>query len=177
MGPAFFDGGHKRLHKVVVLLAANPLVLPADIDRIIEQSVIVSAHIKQDRQAVFRRNPGQRGIERHFADGNSQPARALVSQSENALSVAHHDAAYIVIARVSEYLLDAILVGIAEEHPTRFAPYLAETLASFAYHRRIDNRQQLFNIVRNERVEKRLIVILQIAHQAVLAEGRDAIIE
>ena len=45
-----------------------------------------------------------------------------------------------------------------------------ETLAAFAHRRRIDNRQQLLGVVLDHRIEQRLIVVLKIAHVAVLAE-------
>src|ERR1039458_4609577 len=113
--PAHLHCLYERLNKVVVLLPTDTLVLPTYVDRIVEQSLVISAHIEQNGQAVFRRNAAQRGVERHLADGNSHAARALVAQSEDALSIAYHDAAHIVIARVGQYLRDAILVGVAEE--------------------------------------------------------------
>ena len=108
--PAFFDGGNERLDKVVVLLPAHALVLPADIDGVVEQGLVVGADVEQDGQAMLRRNAGERGVEGHFADGNAHAARALIAEAENAFAVADDDAAHVVVARVGEDLLDAILV-------------------------------------------------------------------
>jgi hypothetical protein len=70
-----------------------------------------------------------------------------------------------------------VLVGIAEEEAARLAPDLREALASLTHRRRIDNRQKFFNVVLNEGIEQRLIAVLQITHQAILAEGRGAAVE
>ena len=61
--------------------------------------------------------------------------------------------------------------------PRGRAPDFREALASFAHRRRIDNRQQLLGVVLDHGVEQRLIVVLQIAHVAVFAEGRLARVE
>ena len=89
----------------VVLGSAHALVLPADINRIVEQRLAVRAHVEQNRQAVLRRNAAQRGVERHLADGNAHAAGALIAQPENPLAVRDHDAAHLVKARVGEDLL------------------------------------------------------------------------
>ena len=109
--------------------------------------------------------------------GNSHAARALVAEPQNALSIAHHDAAHIVVALVRENLIDPVAIGIADEQSARPSPDFREALASFAHRRRVDNRQQLFGVVLDHRVEQRLVVVLKIAHVAVLAESRLARIE
>ncbi len=164
--PAALDGSHKGLDKIVVLLAANALVLPADVNGIVEQRFVVGAHVEQHGQAMLRRNAAQRRVERHLADGNAHAARALIAQAEDALAVADHNAAHVVVARVGEDLLDAVLVGIAEEEAARLAPDLGEALASLAHCRRVDDGQQLLDVVGDERVEQRLVVVLQVAHIA-----------
>jgi hypothetical protein len=99
-------------------------VLPADVDRIVQVRLVVRAHIQQDRQAMLRRNARERRVERHLSDRNAHAACALVAQSQDALTVAHHDATHIVVARVGQDLVDAFLVWKAQEQSTRLAPYL-----------------------------------------------------
>jgi hypothetical protein len=60
---------------------------------------------------------------------------------------------------------------IAEEEAARPAPDLAEALAALSHDRGVNDRQQLFCVVRNQRVEKRFAIVLQVAHVAVLAKG------
>ena len=170
--PAALDRGHERLDKIVVLLAANPLVLPADINRFPEQSLIVGAHVEQHRQAMFRRNARQRRVERHFADGNAHAARALVAEAENALSVAHHNAAHM-----GKDLLDAVFVGITEKEAARLAPDLREALAALAHRGRVHNGHQLLDVMCDERIKQGFGGVLQFAHEGVLGKGRGQAVE
>ena len=67
-------------------------------------------------------------------------------------------------------LANALLVGIAEEQAARLAPDLAEPLAAFADRRRVDQRQHLLHVVHQQRVEQRLVGVLQIAQEGVALE-------
>src|SRR5208337_4208055 len=60
---------------------------------------------------------------------------------------------------------------ITEKESAWPAPYLAEALAALAHGGGIHNGQQLFCMARNQRVEERFAIILQVAHVAVLAKG------
>ena len=91
------------------------------VDGVVEQSLVVGAHVEQDGQAVVRGHATQRGVEGHFADGNAHAAGALVAESEDALAVTDHDATGLVVARVGEDLVDALAVGIADEEAARLA--------------------------------------------------------
>ena len=136
-----------------------------------QKRFVVRTHIQQNGQAVLRRDAAQRRVESHLADGDAHAAGALVAQAQNALAVRDHDAAHLVIARVRENLLDAVLVRIAEKEAARPAPDLAEALAALAHVGGIHNGQHLLCVVRNQRVEKRFAIVLQVAHVAVLAKG------
>ena len=177
MRPTALDGRDEGFDEVVVLLPADAMVLPADIDGVVEQGLVIGAHVEQDGQAVLRGNAAESGIESHFADRNANAAGALIAEAEDALAVADHDAAHIVIARVGEHLLHAMLVGIADKEATGPAPDFAEALAAFAHRGGVDDGQQFLNIVRNEGVEEGLVVVLQIAHVAVLAERGGAAVK
>ena len=120
--PASLHGGDECFDEVVVLLPAHAMVLPADVDRIAEQRFVVGSRIEQNRQAMLRRNSAERGVERHLPDGDAHAAGALVAEAENALAIADHDAAHIVVARVGENLIDPIPIGIADEQSARPAP-------------------------------------------------------
>ena len=100
--------------------------------------------------------------------GMPMPPGALVAQAENPLAVADHNAAHLVKARVGQDLPHAVLLRIAEKQAAGPAPDLAEALAALAHRRRIDDGQQLLGVVLDHRVEKRLAVVLQVAHVAVL---------
>ena len=92
--PAALDGADEGLDEIVVLLAADALVLPADVDGIVEQRLVVGADVEQHGQAMLGGNAAERRVERHFADGNAHAARALIAEAEDAFAVADHDAAH-----------------------------------------------------------------------------------
>jgi len=175
--PAAFHGTYEGFDEIVVFLAANPVMLPADVDRIVQQRLVVGAHIQQDRQAVLRRNSRQRGVKRHLADGNPHPARALVAEAKNALAVRDHDAANVVIAWIGKDMIDALLVRVAQEQPARFAPDLAEPLAALAHGGRVNDWQQFLDVVFNEGIEERLTGVLQIPHDRVFAKTVGLIVQ
>ena len=101
----------------------------------------------------------------------------LITQAQNAFPVADYNAAHIIVAWVGENLLDPVLIGVTQEHSAGFTPDFAEALASFPDGRRVDDGQKLFNVVGDERVKESLVVVLQIAHEAVFAEGGAALVE
>lgn len=67
---------------------------------------------------------GEGGVKGHLADGDSHAAGALVAEAEDALAIADDDAADAVVTGVGEHLVDAVLVGIADEEPAGLAPDL-----------------------------------------------------
>ena len=168
--PAALHGLHKLLDEGVVLRPAHAIVLPAYIDGIVEQRLVVGAHVEQNRQAVLGRNAAQRCVESHFANGNAHAAGALVAEAEDALAVGDDDAAHVVVARVGQHLVHAVAVGIADEETARLAPDFAEALAALAHRGRVHHGQHLFHVVRDERIEERLRAVLQVAHEAVFVE-------
>ncbi len=168
--PAAFDSAHKGLDKIVVLLPADALVPPADIDGIIEQHFVVSAHVEQDGQTMFGRNATQRRVERHLADGNAHAARALIAQAKDAFSIAHHNAPHVIVAGVAKNLCDAVPVRVAQKKTARLAPDFGKALAPLAHRRRVNDRQQLLGVLGDQRIEQRLIAVLQVAHIGVFVE-------
>ena len=75
-----------------------------------------------------------------------------------------------VVARVREDLANALLIGVTQKQPSRFAPDLAEFLASFANRRSINNRQRLLDMLSYVRIKQRLVRILKIAHESIFIE-------
>jgi hypothetical protein len=168
---------HKRFDKVVVLLPAHANVLPADIDRVVQQPFVICPRIKQDWKALLRRDAAESGVERHFANGNAHAARTLIAETEDALPVAYDDATHIVVAGIGKNLIDPMAIGIADEQPARSAPDLRKALATLSNRRRVHHGKKIFSVVLDHGVEQRLIVVLEIAHVAVFAEGRVARIQ
>ena len=125
----------KVVDKVVILRTPDAPVAPADIEWVLQPFFVFGSDIEQNRQATFRRNSGQSGIERHLTDRNAHASGALVAQAQNAFAVAHDNAFDSGIARMGKDLIDQISVRIAQEKTSRFTPDFTELLAGFAYGR------------------------------------------
>ena len=72
---------------------------------------------------------------------------------------------------MAQYLSDALLVRIADEQSARLSPYFTEALATLADGRGVYQEQHLLNIAEQERIEQRLVGILQITEKGVLIKG------
>ncbi len=67
--------------------------------------------------------------------------------------------------------------GIADEQAAGLAPDFRKSLASFAHRGGVDNGQQFFNVVLDERIEEGLRAVLEVAHECVFGEGGVLILE
>ena len=110
------------------------------------------------------------GVERELADRDAHAAGALVAEAEDALAVGDDDDLGAVELRIGEDLLDALPVLQAQEQPARLAEQPAEMLAAGADRRRIGDRQQLLDVAGEQRVEHRLVGVLQFAQERVALE-------
>lgn len=59
MGPAAFDGRDKGFDEVVVVLAADSLVEPADVEGVFETVLVVGTDVEEDGQAVLGWTPAR----------------------------------------------------------------------------------------------------------------------
>lgn len=53
--------------------------------------LIISPHVQQNREALMGLYPGQRCVQGEFPHGDPHSIAAQVSQSQNPLSICHHD--------------------------------------------------------------------------------------
>ncbi len=154
----------------VVLVVVDATVPPAEVTRILQELDVVGAHIEHDRQRTTRVDTADQRVERQLADRNAHPADALISQTENALPVGHHDHVDLTMRPVVQHLVETVTIGVGHEQ-TPWPPVdLAETLAGLAHGRGVHDRQGLGNVVPQHPVEQRLVAILQGAQVDVLVE-------
>jgi hypothetical protein len=104
---------------------------------------------------------GATGVKCELADGNAHAAGALVAEAEDALSVAHHDDLDAVVSGMGDDLLDHVAMRPAQEQPARIIMVVAIFLAALSDRRCIDERQKLGEVAGEQRVEQRLVHVLQ----------------
>ena len=72
--------------------------------------------------------------------------------------------------RIGEDLIEPPLVREAQKQPARPAEQLAELLAAGADRRRVDDRQQFFEVLHQQREEQGLVVVVQLAQKGIAFE-------
>ena len=120
---------------------------------------------------MLRMNAAKRGVEGHFSDRDTHASRTLIAEPQDSFSIADHDAFHAVIAWMIQNLIDAIFIRIAEKQTSRLSPDLTEALAALTHSWRVHQREHLFDIAHQQRIEKRFVCILQVAEKAVFIEG------
>ena len=82
----------------------------AVIERIIEELLVVGAHVKHDGQAFGRRYAGAGCVQRELADRDSHPLRALVAEAEDSFAIGYDYDAGVLVRPVLQDLLNLALV-------------------------------------------------------------------
>ncbi len=94
----------------------------------------------------------------------------MVAEAQDALAVGHHDHLDRVVARVGEDVLDDVAMRKAQEQAARVARVVAELLTAFADRRRVDEGKRLLQVPLDQRVEQRLVLVLQGAQELIALE-------
>ncbi len=161
IGEVALDPGHELVDEVVVLLAANALVGLAQIHGVIQQRLVVGAHVQRDGQAAGGVDAGTQGIEGELADGDAHAAHPLITNPQDPLAVGHDNDAHrlgIEMTGQGAHVLD-VLRGDVEA--ARLLEAVAELLTRLAHGRGIDVGGHLLHVACQQGVEQSLVAILQ----------------
>ena len=168
--PALGDAGDERLDQRVVRRAAQPRLAMPEIQRVGEEERVVGPDVERHRQRQRRMDARCRGVERELADRDRHAACALVAEAEDPLVVGDDDQPDVVVRAVAEELRDPVDVGRRDPQPARPADDVAELLAGPPDRRRVDDRQELLGVLREQPVEERRVAILERRQADVLLE-------
>src|SRR6202035_1807580 len=108
--PASPDSAYEGFYEIIVILAANPLMPPTDIERIGEAVLVVGPDIENDGQGGRGVEPAAGGVKRQLADRDSHAVGALVAQPQYALAVGNHDRLNAVKTWVGQNLVDPVFM-------------------------------------------------------------------
>src|SRR5450759_2668426 len=120
---------------------------------------------------MLRMDAAERGVKGHLPDGDAHASRTLIAETQDSFTIADHDAFDTVVTGMTQDLIDAMFIRIAEEQTLWLSPYLTEALATLTHSGRVHDGEHLFDIAQQERIEQRLVRILQFAEKAVFMEG------
>ena len=142
----------------------------ADVAGIVSQRLVVGADVERDGQAQLRPQPSAGGVEDEFADRDAHAVRPEVAEPQDASAVGHDDDAHLAPGPVGEQLRNASAMLDRQVEPARPRIDAAPLEAGLADGRRVDDRQQLLEMVEQHPVEQRLVLALQRSEVQVLVE-------
>ena len=161
VGVLLLHRSHELFDEREVALACDALARISEVEHVVANLLVVGAYVEHHGEAVLRRYAGTGAVERELADGDAHAVGAEVAQAEDALPVGHDDDADVLLAPVVEDLRDPALVVGRDEEALRLARDVRELFARFAHGRRVDQRQNLFDVVDHGAVEEMLVALLQ----------------
>ena len=144
--PDLRDALDERLDERVVGRAPQTRRPMADVQRILEEGRIVGPDVERDRQRDGRVDPARR-VQGELADRDGHPAGALIAQAEDPLVVGDDDEPDVLVRALAEELRDPVAVGRRDPRPARPADDVAELLARPPDGRRVDDRQELLEVL------------------------------
>ncbi len=168
IGPAALDRLNEGIDELGILFTGDARIAPAHVEGVVQQLLVVGAHIQHHRQAVGGRDAATGGVKRQLADGNAHAADALVTQTQNPLTVGDHDHLDVLLGGVLQHVIDPLLVRIGDEEATGAAIDVGELLARLAHRRGVDDGQHLGQVVVQQPIEQCLVGVLDVAQIDVL---------
>src|ERR1039458_2330316 len=102
---------------------------------------------------MLRMNAAERSVKGHLPNWDTHASRTLIAEPQDSLTIADHDTFHTVVTGMVQYLIDTIFIRIAEEQTSWLSPYLTEALAALTHSWRVHQRQHLFDIAQQERIE------------------------
>ena len=131
----------------------------------------IRAHVERHGQGHGRIQARGRGVQRQLADRDGHAARALIAQAQDALVVSDHDQAHVgAVGGLAQNALHAADVIWRQPDAARPAQDVAELLAGAAHGGRVHDRHELFEVLRQQPVEERLVAVLERGQTDVLLE-------
>ena len=158
------------LDQRVVLRAAEARGAVAEVERVGEERRVVGPDVERDRQRQRRMDAAGGGVQRELADRDRHAAGALVAEAEDPLVVGHDDQPDVVVRALAQELGDPVAVGRRDPDAAGPPDDVAELLAGAPDRRRVDDRQELLEVLREQPVEQRRVAVLERRHPDVALE-------
>ena len=165
---AFLHRVDELLEQRVVVIVLQPGLAQPEIEGVVAQRRVVGADIEHHRQAGTWRDATAGAVEVELADRDSHAVGAEVAQPEDARAVGDDDGAHRPGRPAAQQLAHAATVPGRDVEPARRLEDAAELLAGLAHRRRVDQRQQLGQVVEQGALEQQLAALAQ-GHQPAVA--------
>ena len=167
--------GHELLDNLVVLPSAQPLPPQAFVHRVLQQGLVVGAHVDAHGQTLVRPNPRAHAVQQDLALGDAHAARAEVAQAQDPLAVRHDRNLQVVRQRRRcprpQRLAHATLIVRGDVHALLSDRERVVRLASLAHRGGVHVRHDLHRVVHQQSVEDPRVLVLQLPEEDVLVDG------
>ena len=140
--------------------AAQPRRPVTEVERVVQELPTVGPDVERDGQRPGRIDARGGGVQRELADRDRHAAGALVAEAQDALVVGDDDQADVIAGGSKDVVDPADVIG-RDPDAARAPEDVAELLAGEADGRRVDDRQELLEVLDEEPVEERLVAILE----------------
>jgi hypothetical protein len=154
--------GHELVDETHVFVASDAILPEAEVERVVEQGLVVRADIENDRQAVLRRDACTSRAQSELPNRDAHAPGSEIAQAEDAFAVGHHDKAHVLVGPVLENVADPAACGDRQIDAPRLAEDMGEFLAGFTDRRRVDQRHVGGRVGHQHRVKQRLVAGLQV---------------
>ncbi len=132
-----------------------------EVERIGQQVGVVRSDVEADRQRHSGIDAAGAGVQRELADGDRHAAGAEVAKAEDALVIGHHDEADVGIRAVAKQVGNAVPVVRRDPRAAGASQHVAELLAGEPHGGRVDDGQQLLQVLGEEPIEQGRIAVLE----------------
>jgi hypothetical protein len=153
-----------------VYSSPRTVLAQSEIERVLQQGLVVRADVEHDRQTVLRRHAGQCSTKREFADRDAHPAGAEIAKPKDALTVRDNNEPDVRFGPIEQQLLQPTPRGDRQIDAARLTKDMAEFLARLAHRRRIHDRHVGRWIRHQHGVEQRLVPCLKVGQHQIFQQ-------
>ncbi|MBG9885079.1 hypothetical protein ABE10_00455, partial [Bacillus toyonensis] len=157
------DGRQVPVDEGVVLRAADTRVAVPEIQRIVEQGLVVGSDVEVHGDDPTRVDPGRRRVDRQLAHGDVGPVHAPVADAEDLFRIGHRDEVDVVRTELEggEGLLDVLRAVDREVHRPGDPVVVRPFHDGVADRGVVDDRQKLREMVHQQPVVQGLVPVVQ----------------
>mmetsp|Transcript_67741 Transcript_67741/g.161693 ORF Transcript_67741/g.161693 Transcript_67741/m.161693 type:complete len:513 (-) Transcript_67741:388-1926(-) len=160
VGEAVADSIHELIDQLEIRLTLDAGGEDASVERVLLQLLVVRPEIKLHREHAVGGDAARGAVERQLPDRDSHAVGAEVSESQDPRAVRHHNNLDTRLGPVCDDGVHVPLVLRRDVHPARPPETVPELLAGLPDRRRVDDGREVLHVVDEQRVEQRLVVVL-----------------
>ena len=161
LGKLLLHGLHELIYEIVISLARDSFMTPAEILGIVEPFGVVGSDIQDDRERSRRVDTTDQAVQRKLSDRNSETACALIADAQNSLAVGYDNDIDAFVWPTSQDCRNGVTKRIRDKQSTRPPVNMTKLFAGQRNRRRIYQRRHFFNVIEKESIKKNFVCILE----------------